>query len=153
MVNKQEIEERTLALARKLIEDADLRVLAVHLDREGDETYLRVFLESDRGVSIDDCVMMSGRLGTELDASDVIDSSYILQVSSSGEMPLRNDIEFQNAISKYVEISTHRPVDGLKRIRGTLRGIGQDEAVIEADDGREYHIPRSSIAASRMAIR
>lgn len=120
--------------------------------KEGSNWFLRVFVDKDGGIDIDDCGRISEYLSEKLDENDPIPSAYFLEVSSPGaERPLKKAEDVTKAVGKDVFVTTYEPVDGLKEFEGRLLSFNGGEMVVEA--GKKRHaIPYSKVASARLAI-
>lgn len=99
------------------------RLWNVEYVREGADMYLRVTIDSDEGIDIDDCERMTRAIDPILDEADPIEDSYFLEVSSPGvERVLTTDEHFELMAGSEVEIKLYRPIDGAKVINGILKG-------------------------------
>ncbi len=103
--------------------------------REGGEWFLRLYIDKEGGVGIDDCEAVSRAVDPILDAEDPIEGSYHFEVSSAGlERPLRRPEHFARSIGKKVTVRLYRPRGGVKEFTGTLTAY-EDGAVVL--DGKE----------------
>ena len=85
--------------------------------------YLRVFIDKEGGIDIDDCSELSGKLEDILDERDLIPTSYMLEVSSPGlDRELKKERDFQREMGKSIDVSLFAPLDGEKVITGELKG-------------------------------
>lgn len=147
-----EIERLTRELAEPVARDAGVEVIDVEYVNESGRRYLRVYIDSPRGISMDDCVAVSEGLGARLDMAQPIDESYILEVSSSGEKPLRRAEDFQRFRGRWVRIDTFAKVAGRKSFEGNLLGMVDGIVKIEVD-GEEIDIPQDQISKARLAVK
>ncbi|MCM1236176.1 MAG: ribosome maturation factor RimP, partial [Ruminococcus flavefaciens] len=91
-MNKREIEAKTEQLVAPIIEEQQFELVDVEYVKEGSNWYLRVFVDKENGIDIDDCVLVSRALETKLDEEDFIADAYILEVSSPGlTRPLKKE--------------------------------------------------------------
>ena len=105
MAKKEEIESGTEALLEPILDEFGFELWDVDYVREGKEYYLRVYIDKEGGITIDDCVDVSRRLSDELDAKDFIDDAYTLEVSSPGlGRKLVKEREFAKSIGRDVDI-------------------------------------------------
>ncbi|ETT37137.1 ribosome maturation factor RimP [Paenibacillus sp. FSL H7-0942] len=120
--------------------------------KEGSNWFLRVYVDKEGGIDIDDCVLISEKLSAKLDENDPIPTIYFLEVSSPGaERPLKKPEDVTKAVGKNVFVTTYEPVNGLKEFEGKLLSFDDDELVIEA--GKKQHaISYDKVASARLAI-
>lgn len=138
-------------LVNEIIKDTPLELVDVEFVKEHD-WYLRVFIDKEDGVEVDDCQWVSEQLGKKLDALNPIQQSYYLEVSSPGlDRPLKKSRDFSRHLGKEVEVTTYAPVGGKKLLIGTL--LGADDAGVDlAVNGTKITIPRDKIAQVRLHI-
>ncbi|WP_178021856.1 ribosome maturation factor RimP [uncultured Paenibacillus sp.] len=134
------------------LEENGFELVDVEYVKEGSNWFLRVFVDKDGGIDIDDCGRISEYLSEKLDENDPIPSAYFLEVSSPGaERPLKKAEDVTKAVGKDVFVTTYEPVDGLKEFEGRLLSFNGGEMVVEA--GKKRHaIPYSKVASARLAI-
>lgn len=153
----QEIEVMITELVQALLVDTDLELVDVEYVREKD-WYLRIFIDKEGGVEIDDCQMVSEKITELLDAKDPIPDKYYLEVSSPGiDRPLKKDSDLEAAYETKVDIEFNTPWEGLNELVGVL--VSHDAESIEVRKiikGREFKKPvkieRSQIALIRPHI-
>ena len=113
--------------------------------KEGASYYLRVYIDKEGGVTIDDCVNVSHAIDPIIDEADPIDKQYYLEVCSPGiERELTRDRHFEAVMGQQVRIKLFSAIDGKKEFRGTLTGVG-DNISLMTDEG-EKTFERSKIA-------
>ncbi|MGL5514031.1 MAG: ribosome maturation factor RimP [Sporomusa sp.] len=150
-VSKEKIEAVVEKLVADIIAESALELVDVEYVKERD-WYLRVFLDKDAGIEIDDCQWVSEQLGTKLDESDLITDHYYLEVSSPGlDRPLKKDRDFTRHTGDKVELKTYQPINGRKLFVGNLLGLVDDSIAIEID-GQAVTIPREKAAQIRLYI-
>ena len=109
-------------------------IYAVEYAKEGQNYFLRVFIDKDGGVGTDDCEAVSRALDPVLDELDPIENAYFLEISSPGlDRKLSRPEHFEAAVGKSVDIKLFSPIDGSKEITGILRGF--DGKVISLETG------------------
>ena len=114
-------------LVEPIAEELGLFLWDVEFVKEGARRVLRVTLDSDEGITIDDCERMHRAIDPVLDEADPIDVSYDLEVSSPGiERELRTDAHLDFFVGELVELRFFAPVNGLKSLRGNLVGHGSE---------------------------
>ncbi len=140
-------------LVLPILEAQNLELVEVEYKKEGQNWFLRVFIDrEDRGVNLDDCTAVSEQLSEKLDELDPIPGAYILEVSSPGaERPLKKTQDFQKAIGKYVHISTYEPIKGRKVFEGVLTEYGEEHLTVEVNN-ESIELPLAKVAKARLAI-
>ncbi|UPK46261.1 MULTISPECIES: ribosome maturation factor RimP [Paenibacillus] len=120
--------------------------------KEGSNWFLRVYVDKEGGIDIDDCVLISEKLSAKLDENDPIPTIYFLEVSSPGaERPLKKPEDVAKSVGKNVFVTTYEPVNGIKEFEGKLLSFDNGELVIES--GKKQHaILYDKVASARLAI-
>ncbi|MBQ1336624.1 MAG: ribosome maturation factor RimP [Selenomonadaceae bacterium] len=139
----RQVEESVEEIVAGLLEGQDvIELVDVEYVKERD-WYLRVFIDREGGIEIDDCQNLSERLEEELDKRDIIPDSYILEVSSPGlDRVLKKDRDFQREMGKTVDVSLYAPMDGKKLLVGTLTAYGDGK--ITLDESQEISMDKVS---------
>lgn len=152
-MNKKEIEEICKAMALPIIEKNHFELVDVEYIKEGSNYYLRVYADKEGGITIDDCVMISKQLNTELDKiEDEFSDSYILEVSSPGLLrPIKKDKDLQKNIGKIVEFKLYRAVNNVKEFEGELVAFDNENVTIIVNE-EETKFMRRDIAFMRLAF-
>ena len=123
--------DRISALVRPVVEEEGCSLWDVEYVREAGTWYLRVFIDRDGGVGIDDCERISRRLDPILDEEDPIPDSYVFEVGSAGaERELKRPSDFEQFLGHEVELRLYRPMDGKKSFVGTLAGYDDGNVTI-----------------------
>jgi ribosome maturation factor RimP len=143
-------------LAQPIVEGLNLELVDVEYVKEGKDWFLRVFIDSEAGVDIEECGLVSERLSEELDKEDPIPHLYFLDVSSPGaERPLKKEQDFQKAVGKQVAIKTYEPLDGEKMFEGKLLAYDGEMitlAILIKTRKKEIQIPMKKVASARLAV-
>ena len=134
-------------IAEPIAKELGLKLWDVRFLKEGAEWYLRVFIDKDGGVSIDDCVDMSHALDKPLDELDPIDRSYCLEVSSPGvERELSIDEHFEACLGQSIKVKLIRPVDNQREFVGTLESFDGSDFVLRLDEEKAMVINKKETA-------
>ncbi len=121
--------------------------------KEGGSWILRVIIDKPEGIQIKDCEFISKEISQILDEKDPIDISYNLEVSSPGiERPLNKIVDFTNNTGKEVCIYTYLPINGNKKIIGNIKGVIDDNVIIESGN-HEVNIPFKKISKAHLVYR
>ncbi len=146
------ISEVVEALARPVVEGLGLTLWDVEYLKEGGQWYLRLYLDKEDGVSIEDCEAVSRALDPILDREDPIDDAYIFEVASAGaERTLKRPSDFAAYVGHLVELRTFKPKDGAKQFLGNLMGEENGAVTIEVD-GTPITFEKNEIALVRLRI-
>lgn len=138
---------------QSLLETLGLKLFDLQFRREGHGWVLRVFIDSEEGVTLDHCSDVSRQLGHYLDVEDVIDHPYHLEVSSPGlERPLRSLDEFQRFLGKKARVRLHDAVDGVKVYEGVIEDIIGERIQLQLADGGFIQFSFEQINKARLAI-
>ncbi len=118
--------------------------------KEGADYILRITIDNDEGITIDDCERMTRAIDPVLDAADPIEASYLLEVSSPGiERELTRDEHFALCVGEKVEVRLFAPVDGSRVFVGTLGACDSEGRVTVDVAGTIHAFPRTAIAKVR----
>ncbi|RFU71324.1 ribosome maturation factor RimP [Peribacillus saganii] len=143
-------------LVTPVVDELGLELVEVEYVKEGKNWFLRVFIDKDAGVDIEECGIVSERLSEKLDELDPIPQNYFLEVSSPGaERPLKKDKDFQKAIGKNVYIKTYEPIDGEKEFEGVLTAFDGSEVTVEVrikTRKKTVVVPYDKVAKARLAV-
>lgn len=143
-------------LALPIVRDLGLEIVDIEYVKEGKNYFLRLFIDKETGVDIEECGLVSERLSEKLDEVDPIPHNYYLEVSSPGaERPLKNEDHFMKAVGKRVYIKTYEPIDGEKIFEGMLVDFDGEHVVMEISvktRKKRITIPYKKIAQARLAV-
>ena len=119
--------------------------------KEGQDWYLRVYIDKEGGVTIDDCQAVSRAFNEILDKENYISDQYIFEVSSPGlTRPLKKEKDYEKSLGRLIDIRLYKPVEGKKEYTGVLKEYNKDVIMIEADDAM-ITIERSNLSMIRWA--
>ena len=117
-------------------EELGLKIWDVRFLKEGSSWYLRIFIDKEGGVSIDDCVNLTHAINKPLDEADPIEQAYFLEVSSPGvERDLVRDEHFTAYIGEKIKVKMIRPVEGKREFSGILADYSDGNITISFDEG------------------
>lgn len=135
------------AIAEPIAQRLGLEIWDIRFLKEGTGWFLRIFIDKDGGVGIDDCVEMSRALNDPLDEADLIEQAYCLEVSSPGvERELVRSEHFQKYLGAPVKLKTIRPVDGKREFSGVLEDYDNGLATVRLEDGSGLTISKKETA-------
>ena len=141
------VTDLTALLAQPIAESVGCSIWDVEYVKEAGTWFLRVYIDKEGGIDIEDCEKMHRAIDPVLDEADPIEEAYYLEVSSPGiERELRTDMHIDACEGWDVEVKLYAPVDGAKMFRGKLLPLAENGDVrIETAVG-ERSFPRASVA-------
>lgn len=146
------ITETITSLASPVAEKLGLEIWDVEFVKEGGEHYLRVYIDREGGVSIDDCESFSRAFDKILDDADPIDTSYIFEVSSAGlERRLYRPSDFEKYMGASVTLKTFSPKNGKKEFFGNLAAYDNGNVTL-SQNGEETSFEKKEIASVRLRV-
>lgn len=152
MAKREEYEIKTEELVMPLIEQNNFELVDVEYVKEGSNWYLRVYIDKENGINVDDCELISRALSDLLDEKDFIEDTYILEVSSPGlGRPLKKEKDFARSIGEEVDIKLYRMKNGRKDYTGFLKHYDKETITIEEDE-EEIVFLRSEVALVRLSF-
>ena len=152
MAKREETEARCEKLLEPILDEFGFELWDVAYVKEGRDHFLRVYIDKEGGITIDDCVEVSRRLSDKLDADDFIEDAYTLEVSSPGlGRKLVKDREFERSIGRDVDVKLFTPVDGSKEMTGKLVAFDRDTVTTETG-GQEKVFDRKGIATVKLHV-
>ncbi len=130
----KELLEKLNLLLESVIQDLGYELLDIEYLMERGRWVLRIYIDTEGGVSLNDCVLVTKEISPILDVEDPIENSYVLEVSSPGlNRPLTKEKHFLWAIGKKVKIRTEEPVEGRKNFTGLLEDYKDGTAYVNVD--------------------
>jgi ribosome maturation factor RimP len=120
---------------------------------QGRHTLVRIYIDAQKGIGVDDCAAVSAQVGSVFDVEDPISGEYTLEVSSPGmdRLLFRLD-QYAGYIGEIVELRLRSAFEGRRKFKGILKGIEGDDVVVQVDD-HEYLLPHSAIEKARVQPR
>jgi ribosome maturation factor RimP len=144
--------EKIAAIAAPVVEEEGCSLWDVEYVREAGTWYLRIFIDKEDGVSIDDCERISRRLDPILDEEDPIAESYVFEVGSAGaDRELKRPGDFEMFLGSDVEVKLYQPVNGSKTFVGELLAY-DDGAVVIRSGKREDRFEKNQIAKVKLYV-
>lgn len=146
------IEQKVEALVTPVIQELGLELVDVEYIKEGAHWYLRLYIDKEAGIDLDDCSNVSHAVSELLDKNDPISQAYMLEVSSPGlERPIKKDEDFVRFHGKLVHIRTKEPFQGYQEFTGYLAGL-ENEAIILEYEKEKVILPRNIIEKANLAL-
>lgn len=134
-----------------IVKDLGYELVYVEYVKEGQDWFLRFFIDKPEGIDLNDCEKVSREVELLLDEKEYIKGQYILEVSSLGlERPLRKPEDYLAAIGEWVEVSLYRPLNKKKKYQGRL--LHYSEELILEVDGLEIRLDLENISKANLSI-
>ena len=146
-------------LVEPILTEHDFELYDIEFVKEGQSWYLRVYIDKDGGIMLEDCATFSDDLSYALDNSypNPLSQAYFLEVSSPGaERPLKKESDYQRALNEYIHVSLYQAVDGRKVYEGTMTDLTPDSLTLDYLDKTRHKtitLDRKKIAKARLAIK
>ncbi|PCI61681.1 MAG: ribosome maturation factor RimP [Gammaproteobacteria bacterium] len=138
-------EDKLAELLRPAVEETGKELWGVEFVSAGKHSVLRIFIDHENGINVDDCAEVSRQVGAILDVEDPISSEYNLEVSSPGlDRPLFNKAHYQEIVGETVSVKLSIPLNGRRKFKGKLSAIENDSLIIIVD-GEDYEIEINNI--------
>jgi ribosome maturation factor RimP len=139
-------------IAAPIAEGLGLRIWDVRYLKEGAQWYLRVFIDKDGGVDINDCEAVSRAVDPILDEKDPIPESYHFEVCSAGlERALKRPSDFEQFMGSAVMVKLYQPRNGSKELKGTLTGYENGDVTID-QAGTSVKLEKKEVALVRLYV-
>lgn len=141
------LEKKIKDLIEPIIESLNYKLYDVIYIKEGKDYYLKIFIDNDSGISLDDCEKVNNAITDILDQKDYIKQQYFLEISSAGlERVLRENSHFEDNIGNLIEIKLYKNLkDNRKSLTGILKDFDDENITIEVEN-EELKISRKEIS-------
>lgn len=139
-------------MVEPIVEQLSLELVSVEYVKEGANWYLRIYIDKENGVDLDDCENASRQISDLLDQADPIPQAYFLEVSSPGiERLLQREKDFVKYSGNLVNVQLYAPMEGSKKLQGVLGEVTAETLILELNQDKVLEIPRKQIAQVRLA--
>ena len=139
-----------IEMVTPLCEENGCYLYDAEFQKEGKNQILRIFVDKDGGINIDECETVSRLISKKLDDEDIIATAYQLEVSSPGaERKLTKDWHYEKVMGKQIEISLYAPMDGKKSLTGILEAFDSNSITI-LENGSSINLPKDKIASAKL---
>ena len=153
MSQRELYESKTEELIQPILDRMGFELVDVEYVKEGQEFYLRAYIDKPGGITIDDCVAVSREMNELLDEKDYIAGTYTFEVSSPGlGRPFKKEKYYVRSMGKELEIRTYKAIDKQKEFYGILTAYDQDTVTIVTEDDETLVFNKSDISLIRLAF-
>lgn len=150
------ITEEVETIITPILDDLNFELVDVEYAKEGKDRFLRISIDKEGGVDLNDCTLASEKISEAMDQNDPIPEMYYLDVASPGaERPLKKEKDYQNAIEQPIFVSLYAPIEGDKEWLGILKSVDDDTITMEVKEKakkKTIEIPINKIAKARHAV-
>ena len=144
------VTDTVAALATPVVEAAGCTLWDVEYVKEAGQWFLRLYIDKEGGISIEDCEAVSRPMSDLLDEADPIEGSYVFEVSSAGaDRVLKTPEHFEQFMNTEVEVKLYRPREGRKEFVGLLQSYADGGVVIDMN-GQSAEFTKQEIALVRL---
>lgn len=151
---KKNLEATIEEIVTKITDENGFEMVDVEYVKEAGEYYLRVYIDKEEGISLNECELVSRELSPILDEKDPIKENYFLEVSSPGlDRALKKDRDFVRYQGRDVDLKLYKPLNGCKQFEGELVGLTEDNNIKILVNGKEMEFNRKDVAIVRLAIK
>ena len=146
-------EQKIEALLEPTIEALGFELWGLEYLSQGRHTVLRLYIDGENGITVDDCAEVSRHVSGVLDVEDPITGEYTLEVSSPGVDRLLFRLNhYPPYVGEWIELRLRTPFEGRRKFKGTLKGIEGEDVVVQVDD-HEFLLPHSAIERAQVRPR
>ena len=152
-MNREAIVQRVEGILQSFLTHEGFSLVDITYSGERGRSVLRVSIDKEGGVTLDDCVQVSRELGKFLDREETIHTSYVLEVSSPGlDRPLKKEEDFIRYSGRKVRIKTKDYVSGRRNFKGDLLGYTEGKVMVKVEGEEVFMIPLTSILKANLEI-
>lgn len=145
-VNVASKEQQLNDLLKPVVEALGFDLWGLEYISQGKNSVLRVYIDKEAGISVDDCALVSRQISGVMDVEDPITSEYNLEVSSPGlDCPIFTIEQFKQFIGGLVEVKLRYAYEGRRKFKGQLVGVENEEDIVVHVDSHEYLLPIDAI--------
>lgn len=155
LVMRKNTAQKVEEVAQPIVDELGYELVDVEFVKEAGMHYLRVIIDDENGIGLDECEKVSRLLSPELDENNFIEENYFLEVCSPGiDRVLKRDKEFSKYSGKQVDVKLYKNDDELKtkQFEATLSGLDEEGNVVLIVNDKEKKLTRKEIAQIRLAV-
>lgn len=144
--------DHLLTLIEPVVEGLGYECVGIEYNSHPKHGFLRIFIDTENGVGMEDCTKVSHQISGVLDVEDPISGEYNLEVSSPGmDRPLFKLKQFEQFIGETVVVNLFKPIDGRRKIKATINRVDNANAAVYLEEsGHLYKIPFQTMSKARL---
>lgn len=151
-MGKNSIVQSVTELVEPVVREEDLELVDIEYKKEGQGWYLRIYIDKKGGVTVDDCQKVSRRIEDMLEIDEIVNSAYILEVSSPGlDRPLKKEKDFLRSLGKKIRVTTYSPINNQRNFVGIIKDFSNETLYLEINAASQA-IPLASIANAKYVL-
>jgi len=140
-------------MAEEILKFGGMELVHLESHRQPGGWALRLFIDKEGGVSLDDCARVSRQLSAQLDLDNPIDHPYTLEVSSPGlDRALYTERDYEKFSGRRIRLTTYAPIAGRRNFQGRLDGLAEGAVLLTLDEGQALRIPKDQVAKARLEL-
>ena len=148
------IEEKVESLVSKTINDLGYSIYDIMYVKEGKDYYLRIFIDNENGISLNDCEKVNDAITDMLDSANYIKDQYFLEISSPGiERNIRTDKHLQLNLNEEINVKLFKAIEKKKELEGTLKKFDDETINLENENNDDIIIQRNNISSMKRAFK
>ena len=145
-------EHKLTDMLRPAVEEVGKELLGIEYISAGNNSVLRLFIDHENGIDVDDCAEVSRQVGAILDVEDPIGSEFNLEVSSPGlDRPLFDKPHYEAVIGEIIEVKLSIPLNGRRKFKGRLAAVENDTLVVTVDS-EDYELVLGNIVKGNLVF-
>ena len=149
---KASITESIIEIIEPVIREESLELVDVEYKKSGKTWTLRVFIDKDQGITVDDCTKISRQIEDTIEVDELITNPFVLEVSSPGlDRPLKKEKDFLRYRNKPVEVKTYSLIENRKKFQGIIQDC-REKVLYLHEEGASIKIPLDAIAKAKLII-
>lgn len=148
------IEEKVESLVSKTINDLGYSIYDIMYVKEGKDYYLRIFIDNENGISLNDCEKVNDAITDMLDSANYIKDQYFLEISSPGiERNIRTDKHLQLNLNEEINVKLFKAIEKKKELEGILKKFDDEAITLENENNDDIIIQRNNISSMKRAFK
>lgn len=152
-MNKNQIIDEVTKYLEPILANFNFELVDVEFVKEGPSYYLRIYIDKEGGITIEDCRVTSRAIEEVLDEKDIIEPAYMLEVSSPGlDRIIKKDQDFERFKGQVVDVKLYTAINKQKMIQGELVSKTEEILTLCGEDGEKIEIPMKNVVVVRLAI-
>lgn len=138
-------EQKLSEMLRPAVELTGVELLGIEYISAGNNSVLRLYIDHENGIDVDNCAEVSRQVSAILDVEDPISTEYNLEVSSPGvDRPLFTKEHFENVLGETVDVKLGMPLNGRRKFKGLLEAVDGTNLIVVVD-GEDYELPIANV--------